>query len=299
MFGFLNVNKPAGPTSHDIVAQIRRLLPRKTKVGHAGTLDPFAEGVLVVCIGPATRLASYVQNYPKRYRACITLGSTSTTDDIEGKITAVSAPEIPNCQQVENALRKFVGQISQIPPAHSAVHVNGQRAYKLARTGQELSIAPRKVNIHSVELVRYEYPLLEIDVRCSQGTYIRSLARDIGNELGTGGYCNHLWRTEIGSFRIDEAAKPHLIDLGRDIIPPLAALTKMPKLTVDDKLLEDIARGKSIPLDELETEQSGTTATELALLDRTGRLAALAKSDADSGQIRPTKVFISPGCKRN
>ena len=164
MFGFYNVRKPAGPTSHDVVAQVRRKLPGSVKVGHAGTLDPFAEGVLVLCVGQATRLASFVQAQLKEYHAAITLGATSTTDDPEGEITPAPVGAAPRWRRVADALADFVGRIEQTPPVHSAVHVGGRRAYKLARAGKEPHLPARTVTIHSIKLVRYEYPLLEMAV---------------------------------------------------------------------------------------------------------------------------------------
>ncbi len=169
-FGFLNIDKPAGPTSHDIVARIRRLLPRKTKVGHAGTLDPFATGVLVVCVGGATRLAEYVREMPKEYRARIRLGATSTTGDSEGRIDTAEGVSPPAIESVRAAVDSFVGSIDQMPPAHSAVHVDGRRAYRLARDGRDVDIPPRTVRIDAIEICRYDYPALELLVRCGAGT---------------------------------------------------------------------------------------------------------------------------------
>ena len=162
MFGFFNVHKPPGPSSHDIVARLRRQLGGKTRIGHAGTLDPFAGGVLVLCVGPATRLAEYVQVQPKRYAAEITLGATSTTDDVEGEIAESPNAAAATQEAVKKALASFVGDIDQVPPSHSAVHVAGTRAYKLARRGQMLDLPGRRVTIHGIELVSYEFPLLEV-----------------------------------------------------------------------------------------------------------------------------------------
>ncbi|HOF19452.1 MAG TPA: tRNA pseudouridine(55) synthase TruB, partial [Phycisphaerae bacterium] len=165
MFGFFNLRKPAGPTSHDMVSAVRRLLPRGTRVGHAGTLDPFADGVLVICVGPAARLAEFVQAAPKRYRAVVTLGATSTTDDPEGEILPREPAPPPSPQDVRQAVARFVGEIPQTPPAHSAVLVNGHRAYKLARAGRELNLRPRVVAIHAIDVIRYDWPRLTLDVR--------------------------------------------------------------------------------------------------------------------------------------
>jgi len=283
MFGFLNVRKPPGPTSHDIVAHVRRLVGREVKVGHAGTLDPFAEGVLVICVGPATRLASYVQAAPKRYLAEITLGATSTTDDREGELTHTPDAAPPVEPDVQNVLTSFVGPIQQVPPAHSAVHVNGRRAYKLARAGEDVQLAPRPVTIHGIVLVCYEYPLLTIDVRCGSGTYIRSLARDVGTALGAGGYCSKLTRTEVGPFHLDTAKSPDALNPQGDLLPPLVALDSLEKLTVDDEGTAKLLLGQAVRIPD------DTPCGEVAAVAPDGRLIAIVS--AEPGALRPKKVF--------
>ncbi|MCD4825672.1 MAG: tRNA pseudouridine(55) synthase TruB, partial [Phycisphaerae bacterium] len=166
----MNVYKPKGPTSHDVVVQVRRMLPRKTRVGHTGTLDPFAKGVLVLCVGQATRLAEFVQSQPKRYVAVIKLGAVSDTDDPEGTITPTPDATPPTEQQIRDVLKNFVGEIQQVPPAHSAIHIDGQRAYELAREGKDVEIPARPVKVFKLSMRRYEYPKLQIDVHCGSGT---------------------------------------------------------------------------------------------------------------------------------
>lgn len=290
MFGLFNINKAPGPTSHDIVARVRRMVGRKVKVGHAGTLDPFAAGVLVVCVGKATRLASYVQDQPKRYLAWVTLAATSTTDDPEGEITPAGNVTEPTESQVREVLKRFVGEIQQIPPAHSAVHVNGQRAYKLARKGEKLSLTPRTVNIHSLDLLRYDFPLLEIDVRCGSGTYIRSLARDIGQALGTGGYCSKLTRTAVGCFRLENAVGVEELNVDRHLLPPTPAIESLPKVTIRNDDIPLLADGKII---EIENSLPPNT-PQVALLDPEGQLIAIAKPLENLNQLQPTKVFYQP-----
>lgn len=286
MFGMLNVNKPTGPTSHDIVAMVRRMLPRKTKVGHAGTLDPFASGVLVVCVGPATRLAQYVQAQPKRYLAEITLGATSTTDDCKGEITpSDEACEAPSTDRIQRVLDNFVGEIEQIPPAHSAVHVNGRRAYKLARAGKQLDLPPRPVTVYGIELVSFDFPRLQLDVRCGTGTYIRAMARDIGQALGVGGYCSALTRTEVGGFRIAEAKSPNELLPERDIVDPLEALGDLPKLVVDEAQAYRLANGNQV------TPLGSAPAGTVAVVSEDGRVLALGRFDPDSSLVTPEKVF--------
>jgi tRNA pseudouridine55 synthase len=300
VIGFLNVFKPAGPTSHDIVAGARRRLPRGVKVGHCGTLDPFAEGVLVLCVGAATRLAAYVQRQPKRYLAQVTLGASSTTDDPTGTITPTppGAPgrAPPSEEQARACLAAFVGEIRQAPPAHSAVHVEGRRAYQLARRGQDVDLAPRPVSVYGIDVLRYEYPLLELDVRCGGGTYIRALARDIGVALGTAAYCSRLTRTEVGVFRAADAVRPDDLDPTRDLLSPLAALEGMERLTLEEADCARVAMGRSVDL-PLARAVSGTggaapqSCGEVALLNEKGELLAIADIDAREGLLRPRIVL--------
>jgi tRNA pseudouridine55 synthase len=324
MIGFLSVFKPAGPTSHDIVASARRSLPRSVKVGHCGTLDPFAEGVLVLCVGAATRLASYVQRQPKRYEAQITLGASSDTDDPTGHVTPAPGAHPPAgaatpTEQAEpseeavcSAVARFVGEIRQRPPAHSAVHVDGQRAYKLARRGQDVDIPERTVTVYGIEVSRYEYPFLEIDVRCGGGTYVRALARDIGAALGTAGYCSRLVRTEIGVFRADAALRPDAsgrfddLDPAKHLIAPICALADMPRIVLSEADCARIRMGKSvtIPLstadsskecrDTLEVALVPDLASERAILDSQGSLVAIAETDIRQGVVRPRIVLPTP-----
>ena len=288
MFGLLNVHKPPGPTSHDIVAAVRRLAGRGVKVGHAGTLDPFAGGVLVVCVGAATRLADYVQRQPKRYTAGIVLGVTSTTDDSEGEIAADPAVRAAPQDAVLEAIARFVGEIEQVPPAHSAVHVDGRRAYKLARAGERVNLKPRTVSVHAIELLDYDFPHLELDVRCGSGTYIRALARDIGAALGVGGYCGHLTRTEVGPFTIDAATPPDRLDLSRDLADPLLAVQDMPRVTVSPPQADLIRTGRRV------RHAHAPDHGEVAVVDDAGRLLAIA-AVVDGGALQPTKVFPGAG----
>jgi len=287
MFGLFNVNKPVGPTSHDVVASVRRLIGRKIKVGHAGTLDPFASGVLVLCVGPATRLADTVQSQPKRYVAEVTLGVTSATDDTEGPITPTPAAGPVSEARVRDVLVRFVGRIMQVPPAHSAVHVDGRRAYKLARKGERVDLPPRPVTVHAVELLRCDAGRLELDVRCGSGAYIRSLARDIGAALGVGGYCSCLVRTAIGDFRVEDAIAPDVLDPQRHLLPAVLAVATMPKITAAAADREQLARGRAIHLEQAPPAPAGS---EIAVIDARGRLLAIATLDA-GGRLRPAKVF--------
>ena len=197
------MDKPAGWTSHDVVGRLRRLTGEK-RVGHAGTLDPAATGVLPVLVGDATRVVEFLSDAPKAYRAEITLGVETDSYDGDGVVTAVSACSMPDRAVVETALDGFRGPITQIPPMHSAIQVNGQRLYELARRGETIEREPRDVTIYSLDLVSWDPPLLTVDVTCSKGTYIRSIAHDLGQQLGCGAHLSDLVRTRTGPFTLDD-----------------------------------------------------------------------------------------------
>lgn len=214
--GILLIDKPVGWTSFDVVAKLRGMrkaqfkaagitpTKRQLRVGHAGTLDPFATGLLIILLGDATKRSDEFLKQDKTYEATIRLGATSNTGDPEGELTPVNDKK-PSREAVEAAISRFIGLITQTPPAFSAIKINGQRAYKLARKGQDVEIPTRQVHIHSLELVEYDYPNLKICTHVSSGTYIRSLAEDIGKALGTGAYCSALRRTVIGDMNITDA----------------------------------------------------------------------------------------------
>ncbi len=202
--GILNINKPKGLTSHDVVDEIRRVTGMK-KVGHAGTLDPLATGVLLVCVGKATRVARFLMQSPKTYRAVIRLGISTDTYDAEGRVVR-SVPEVKvTREEVEKALEKFRGVIEQVPPMYSAIKIGGKRLYELARQGKEVPRKPRRVEIYRLELLEWDNPFLTVEVECSPGTYIRSLAHDLGEELGCGAHLAKLTRTRSGKFTLEKA----------------------------------------------------------------------------------------------
>ncbi len=206
--GILLIDKPANMTSFGVVARVRRVLSEqngmKTKVGHCGTLDPFATGLLILCVGKECKNAGEYMKRDKVYEATVRLGQVSSTGDPEGEVTDVSDRQ-PSREDVEKALRTFVGDIQQTPPAHSAIKIGGQRAYKLARRGEEVEMPKRTVTIHDLEIIGYAYPELKIRTHVSSGTYIRSLAQDIGEALGTGAYCTQLRRTSIADWDVTKA----------------------------------------------------------------------------------------------
>ena len=219
MQGILLVDKPATWTSFDVVNYVRRIVathegknPKNCKVGHTGTLDPFATGLLVLLIGKEyTRKAAALSKVDKTYEVTMTLGVTSNTGDPEGEITPVS-DTVPTQDATREALKGFRGEIEQIPPAFSAIKVNGQRAYKLAREGKEVVIEPRRVTINSLDLSDYNYPSVKLIANVSSGTYIRTLVEDIGKVLGTGAYTSELRRTTVGDFSIEDAVEVKSID---------------------------------------------------------------------------------------
>lgn len=200
MDGFVNIYKPKGITSFDVIRFLRKQIGVR-KIGHIGTLDPAAEGVLVVAIGQATKLIEFMMDHDKKYRAIITLGKKSTTYDGEGEISNVSNQKIV-LKEIEKVVNSFVGEIRQVPPIFSALKIDGKRAYKRARAGEEIEMKERKVKIYSIDIINYKYPNLELEIYCGKGTYIRSIANDIGEKLKIGAYLSYLKRTAIDNFLI-------------------------------------------------------------------------------------------------
>ena len=203
--GILNLDKPVGMSSARAVNLVKRLLPRGTKIGHAGTLDPFATGVLLLLIGKATKLCERLMDAPKHYEATIKLGATTATDDPESPEQPTPAPREVNRGEVDRVLPTFVGDILQRPPAFSALKIEGRRAYELARKGKDVQLQIRPVKVYGIDLLDYHWPLLRLRIDCGRGTYIRALARDIGEALHVGGYLTALRRTRIGGFDVSSA----------------------------------------------------------------------------------------------
>jgi tRNA pseudouridine55 synthase len=217
--GIINLDKPPGLSSARAVARVKRLLPKGTKIGHAGTLDPFATGVLLLLVGRATRQCEALMNEPKQYEATIKFGATTATADPESpeETFAHAGPVAPD--EIERLLPRFVGAIQQRPPAFSAMKVGGRRAYDLARKGHDVELAPRTVHVYNIELLSYAWPRLSLRIDCGRGTYIRSIARDIGAELRVGGYLTALRRTAVGPFRAAEATTLERITESSDVQP--------------------------------------------------------------------------------
>src|SRR5947209_5602070 len=235
--GLRVVDKPAGLTSRAVVDRVLRWFPKGTRIGHTGTLDPLATGVLVLCLGVATRLTEYVQRMDKVYRAGVRLGARSDTDDADGAITPVEPAAAPDAAAVAACLAGFVGDIEQTPPAYSAAKVAGRRAYALARQGHEVDLSPRRVHIYGIDVLTYDYPHLELEVRCGKGTYIRSLARDLGERLGCGGLVAMLRRTRVGPFAAEGAVTPETdpAEARSRLLPAEMAVAELARVTLPER----------------------------------------------------------------
>jgi tRNA pseudouridine55 synthase len=246
--GLLNLNKPSGMTSRDVVNLVQRLA-RPRKVGHAGTLDPLANGVLVCCVGAATRLIEHVQRMPKTYVGTFLLGRESDTEDIEGQVVERAAPPRPSFAQLAAAAAKFSGEILQRPPAYSALKVAGRRAYELARQGKPVDLQPRPIVVHRLEIKSYEYPELVLEIECGSGTYVRSLGRDLAESLGTAAVMSALTRTAIGRFRVADAVDPASLtaeSLPEHLLPLLGAVDDLPRVELSADEVVRLGKGLSI-----------------------------------------------------
>lgn len=279
--GFLNINKPEDVTSHDVVLQIRKNLETKT-VGHSGTLDPFATGVLIVAVGFAVKLIEFLSDANKSYRATMILGRETDTYDLTGKQTALyRGPRTPSIGEIRLALQRFRGPLAQIPPMYSALKRGGVPLYQLARKGIEVTREPRKITIYELNLLEYNYPLLRIELRCSSGTYVRSLAHDLGRTLGTGAYLHALLRTAVGKFSLADSVPPEAaIPVSFSRVASDCALAlgiSRADLTTDQ--IKDISRGKDINISQNTEHLIGYGDQPLALLSRVA-----------SGRYHPKKV---------
>ncbi len=291
VFGLLNIDKPAGPTSHDIVARVRRGT-RVRKVGHAGTLDPMATGVLVLCLGAATRLSEYVMASGKVYRARVRFGIETDTYDAEGTVVA-ERPVALDRAAVEAALDAFRGTIEQVPPMYSAIQRGGRRLYELARAGQEVAREPRPVTIDRLALIAWEPPDAELEIACSPGTYIRSLAHDLGQALGTGAHLAALRRVASGHFTVEDAVcwdelEAAMADRSwrRYVLPADQAVADLSALYLDAAQSEAVRRGQWLDADPL--PEPGALARAY---DDAG--AFLAVLEARGARWKPQKVFLA------
>lgn len=297
LFGFLNLNKPTGVSSRDVVNRVQKIV-RPLRTGHAGTLDPLATGVLLVCVGDATRLVSRLQELPKIYVAEFLLGQSSDTDDITGNIGEQSPPGVlPETECVLAALQQFTGVIAQTPPAFSAVHVSGRRAYDLARRGEVPDLQPREVTVHRIHVLQYHWPVLSLEIECSSGTYIRSIARDLGQLLGCGGLMSRLERTAIGPFRVQDSLDPQLLSQATvedALISPLQIVAGLPQYacTADDIYSLRCGRQLMVEPQRLQPQQVLEPGTSVALITRDPlQLCAIAEV-SDTLLLQPRLVFL-------
>jgi len=279
--GLVVVDKPGGMTSHDVVARVRRLAGTR-KVGHAGTLDPMATGVLVLGVNRATRLLGHLTLADKRYDATIRLGITTTSDDAEGEVVETRPTDAVTADDVRRVLATFVGEIDQVPSAVSAIKVDGKRAYARVRAGEDVDLPARRVTIHSLEVTAVDLPTVQVAVHCSSGTFIRAIARDLGAALGVGGHLTALRRTTVGPFGLDDA---HTLDaLAEDFrITPIgeAARTAFPSRDLDRVQAADVRVGRRLDL-----ALEATT----ALFAPDGEFLAL--YEPRDGGARPLAVFV-------
>ena len=283
MFGFLNIYKPKGKTSHDIVAVLRRITKIK-QIGHTGTLDPFAEGVLPICIGKATRLIEYLDD-DKAYLGTIQLGQATTTFDTEGEIVKSSTKKV-SLEEINNILPKFKGDIEQIPPIYSAIKVKGKKLYEYARSGIDVEIEPRKVNISVLEIIdfNYEKQTLEILVECSKGTYIRSIANDIGNALGSYGHLIKLVRNKAGMFLLENTINidslENVNDVKAKLLQPLDYL-KFPRYELNNDEKNKVSHGMPILIEQKD-----------GLISLTFQNEIIAIASITDNKAKVLKVFI-------
>lgn len=291
MFGLLNINKPKGLSSRKVVDHVERLV-KPAKAGHAGTLDPLATGVLVVCVGRATRLIPLVQEQRKVYRGRFRLGFRSDTDDITGDVSEIPAAREVLRSEIESVLPQFLGEIEQVPPQFSAVHVEGKRAYALARAGQTVNIAAKTVHIHRIELLSYAWPELVLEIECGSGTYVRSIGRDLGQRLDSGAVMTDLVRARIGPFELANAINMDELDaktLPKALLPASLAVLDLPTYAATEEECQRIKQGKRIAVKETLFSKDQKP---IAIFTPTQDLAALAEYDADTIELLPRQVFL-------
>jgi tRNA pseudouridine55 synthase len=292
LHGFLIIDKPAGWTSHDVVAKVRRLCGER-HVGHAGTLDPAATGVLPIAVGQATKVLEYLSESSKTYLAEITFGVETDSYDGDGSVTDVRDAAHLTESDVESALSRFLGPIDQVPPMHSAIKVGGRKLYELARAGQSIERAPRAVEIYQLSLLEWNAPTATCLIDCSKGTYIRSLARDLGETLGVGAYLSSLVRLRTGPFFLCESWRLNELE-DRDVrqawstvaIHPDSAIAEWPALLLDEDATRMWETGRPIPVEPNQDRSA-------RVYNSQGEWVGIASYDADSSHWRPAKVIVS------
>lgn len=297
--GILNVNKAPELTSFRVVSVVRRGTGIK-RVGHAGTLDPMATGVLLILLGQASRVSEYLMDLPKTYRATITLGVETDSYDAEGAVVSTASVSGVSREDVERVLTGYVGVIEQTPPAYSAVKIDGQPAYKKARRGETVALKARPAQIYRIDLLRFEPPELEIEVECGKGTYVRSLAHDIGRDLGCGAHLSALERTRVGPFTVESAVDVETLRAALEagtweelVLPLDYGLIALPAVTLDIEEEEDIRQGQTVQIGEvrLASIPPATNDTQVRAYGEDGALVAILRYDEQGGIWHPRKVF--------
>jgi tRNA pseudouridine55 synthase len=294
MDGILNIHKATGMTSHDVVARVRKLLKQK-RVGHAGTLDPAASGVLPICVGQGTRVAEYLSESGKEYRATIIFGIETETYDAEGQITRTASTDTLKRSEIEQALERFLGPQMQVPPRYSAIKIQGQAAYKRARAGEELALAARPIEFFRLEIIDWQTPVLILDVACSKGTYIRSLAYDLGQAVGCGAHLGGLVRTRSGPFGLQESITLEELataceqgESARYAQPADRALAQYPALHLSAEEELRVRHGNTFDYEIPEIARSLAR-----VYNPEGNFIAIAQWDTASQKWQPTKVFVA------
>ncbi|MEX2209262.1 MAG: tRNA pseudouridine(55) synthase TruB [Myxococcota bacterium] len=286
--GFLVIDKPAGVTSHDVVQYVRRWAKQR-RVGHLGTLDPLATGVLPIALGEATKLSQLLTHGEKAYRGKLRLGIETTTYDREGEITRECEGPWPTEAELEQALATFRGEIEQVPPPYSAVKTGGEAAYRKARRGEPVELAPRRVTIRRLELIAYEPPFVTIEVDCSSGTYLRSMAHDLGRSLGVGAHLWELCRTRSGPFTTVQSVPLEELDaLGQERVIPMIAATGLPTFEVDARTARRVANGVQLGRNEVK----GSPTEGVLQLVHAGNLVALVEAQRGIPELRTLRVFL-------
>ncbi|MFA6110180.1 MAG: tRNA pseudouridine(55) synthase TruB [Candidatus Latescibacterota bacterium] len=298
MDGILVIDKEPGPTSHDVVAQVRRLLGQP-RVGHCGTLDPLATGVLVICLGRYTRLSQWLGDEDKEYQATFVLGATSDTGDAQGQVNPSpidpAGPE-PDREAMLSALHGLEGVREQVPPAYSAVKVHGVPSYRLARRDAAVPLAPRTVRVNAVNLVGYEYPRVEVRVECGKGTYVRSLAVELGERLGCGGYVEALRRLRAGTLDLGRAVSMDRLaratangSLADCLVPVEEALSGIPRVVLEAESDRSFCHGNPVPF-----ATAATTGSVAAVFDAAGSFRGIGAWDRQRGVLAPRAVLVGP-----
>ena len=291
--GVLIVDKPTGLTSHDVILKLRRMLGTR-RVGHAGTLDPGASGLLLACVGPATKIVQFLSLYDKEYEAVIKLGVTTDTYDGEGKVVATHQGVLPDPDQIERVFLSFEGRMLQTPPPYSAVKHRGKKLYQYARARQKVEVSPREVEIKEMQVLRMDLPYVEFRVRCSKGTYVRSLAFDVGRKLGCGAHLAKLRRTGAGPFRLSDALRveeleaiQHRGDISTVMVPIERTLSHLPWVRVKKECADKVKHGVAIDRACIESLEGDFGAGDsISVRDRNGQVLAVGRALSSSGQLR-------------